>query len=346
MCIRHKCVTETPFRREHACAISHKRMFETLFKMEFCLKQQDTLKICHNPVQWRLWKTERHSKSKLCSGLVSALGLAASLPMRKHCAGRVSSIVSRRARFLGRRPYVVPRICILSIFLVSNNGEFPRCLGYGHSQTYLACSLGFPTMSHCRDTKSNEWHAQLGDVNSSHLRKRLCRNVYSSRPGFSSRPGLAALSTTLPDLHSFKRVDCLLQQLRHFCLHSFTRGRLSLATSEALLSSHAAVSDSAAIPADPWYVPSLQSLPDSGVCPLMSARTLCCVGSLAPTALCSTECDLLRASAGTHTPGLRPVGRDGRLHLDAAALTMSEDRAACVFFCNAAQPRACHAAPQ
>ena len=52
----------------------------------------------------------------------------------------------------------------------------------------------------CRDTKSNEWHAQQGDVNSSHLEKRLCRNVHISRPGFVSRAGLAALSTTLPDL--------------------------------------------------------------------------------------------------------------------------------------------------
>ena len=75
-------------------------------------------------------------------------------------------------------------------------------------------------MGMCRDTKSNEWHAQQEDVNSSHPEKRLCRNVHISCPGFVSRPGLAALSTTLPDLldslllHSFKKVDCLLQNLR------------------------------------------------------------------------------------------------------------------------------------
>ena len=77
-------------------------------------------------------------------------------------------------------------------------------------------------MGHCRDTKCNEWHAQLGAVNSSHQQERLCRNVHFSRPGFVSRLGLAALSTTLPDL-----LDSLL-------LHSFKKGRLSLAKYETL----------------------------------------------------------------------------------------------------------------
>ena len=41
-------------------------------------KQHDILKISHVPVQWRLWKTGRHSNSKLCPGFVSRPGLASS----------------------------------------------------------------------------------------------------------------------------------------------------------------------------------------------------------------------------------------------------------------------------
>ena len=60
-----------------------------------------------------------------------------------------------------------------------------------HGQTYLACSLGFLPMGHCRDTKSNGWHAQLGGF-------CLCGIVHSSCPGFVPpwTGGICDLGTT------------------------------------------------------------------------------------------------------------------------------------------------------
>ena len=132
-------------------------------------KQQDTLKsatILFRGGSGRRDDARNHSRP----------GLAASQSLHKSCAGRVSSIVSRRARFLGRCPYVVPRICILSVSVVSNNSAFPRCLGHGHSWSAGTRSFkrGRRLLQHLR-----HWHV-----------------------------------SDSPLLHSFEKVDCLLQNLR------------------------------------------------------------------------------------------------------------------------------------